>query len=184
MIHRYYPSVKILHALIIAIVMMLSACGGGGGGDTSSGGGSAADYAGTYNGSMTATLSTPGQPSQTISGIMQITVDAAGTVNVLLSPPDVWGTGTLSGDNFTITSPFAFNEDGIACDGPATITGEIKNDQINGTFKGTINCTTQGITIPFTIDGTYTVVKAAGAAAAIAGGFMQSVISAIQNVMK
>lgn len=176
---------QLLQVIMISVFLGLTGCGSGGGGDSSSGGGAAPNYAGTYNGSMTATMTTPGAPAQTISGTMQIRIDAAGTVRIILNPGtgDVWGTGKLSGDNFTITSPFAFNEDGVACNGPATMTGNINNNQIAGTFKGTINCTTQGITLPFTIDGTYTVVKTA-AAAAVYGGITPSITSAIKNVAR
>lgn len=175
----------LLQVTMISAFMVISGCGSGGGGDSSSGGGAVPNYAGTYNGSMTATMSTPGAPAQTISGTMQIKVDATGTVSVSLNPGtgDIWGTGKLSGDNFTITSPFNFNEDGVACRGPATMTGTINNNQITGTFKGTINCTTQGITLPFTINGTYTVVKTA-AAAAVYGGITPSILSAIRNVTR
>lgn len=181
----FYPRVKILHILLISLVMLLSACGGGGGGDSSSGGGISSVYTGTYAGTMTATLSSPGAPTQDVSGIFQIKIDDAGNVSILLDPPTtVWATGTLSGDNFTITSPFGFSEDGVVCNGPATMTGNIQNDQITGTFTGDIDCTTQGITIPFTINGTYTVVKTSISAAVQSDGFSQSLLSAIQNVIR
>ena len=181
----FYPRVKVLHTLLISLALLLTACGGGDG-DSSSGGGSSSVYTGTYAGSMTATLSSPGAPTQEVSGIMAIKIDDAGNVSVLLEPSTgtVWATGTLSGDNFTITSPFGFSEDGIVCNGPATMTGNIQNDQITGTFTGTIACTTQGITIPFTINGTYTVVKTSISAAVQSDGFSQSLLSAIQNVLR
>ncbi|MGB5281989.1 MAG: hypothetical protein WBN37_11795 [Arenicellales bacterium] len=174
---------KILHTFLISLAMLLVSCGGGGG-DSSSGGGSSSVYTGTYSGTMTATLSSPGATTQNISGVMAIKIDDTGNVSVLLDLSTVWATGTLSGDNFTISSPWGFNEDGIVCNGPATMTGNIQNDQITGTFIGNINCTTQGITIPFTIDGTYTVVKTSVSAAAQSIGFSQSVLSAIQNVLR
>ena len=181
----FRSSVKVLSTLLIALAMLLVSCGGGGGGDSSSGGGSSSVYTGAYGGTMTATLSSPGAPTQDVSGIFQIKIDDAGNVSVLLDPPStVWATGTLSGDNFTITSPFGFNEDGVACNGPATMTGKIQNDQITGTFTGNIDCTTQGVTIPFTINGTYTVVKTSISAAVQSDGFSQSLLSAIQNALR
>ena len=181
----FRSKIKVLHTFLISLALLLTACGGGGGGDSSSGGGSSTVYTGTYAGTMTATLSSPGAPTQNISGIMQIKIDDAGNVSVLLDPPStVWATGTLSGDNFTITNNFGFNEDGVVCNGPATITGNIQNDQITGKFTGNINCTTQGITIPFTINGTYTVVKTSISAAVQSDGFSQSLLSAIQNVLR
>ena len=182
----FRSKIKVLHTFLISLALLLTACGGGGGGDSSSGGGSSSAYTGTYAGTMTATLSSPGAPTQNISGIMQIKIDDAGNVSVLLEPSTstVWATGTLSGDNFTITNNFGFNEDGVVCNGPATITGNIQNDQITGKFTGNINCTTQGITIPFTINGTYTVVKTSISAAVQSDGFSQSLLSAIQNVFR
>ena len=137
--------------LIVSIfTLALTACGGGG--SNSGGGGAPASFAGTYNGFATVTLSAPGISPETSTGTIQIVIDAQG--NVTSDPATEFsGTGTLSGNTFTVTVPAAgFNQPGVTCTGMVMITGTVSGEAITGTLSAN-GFTCNGV--PFQVNGTY-----------------------------
>lgn len=147
--------------IILFFTLALTACGGGS--SSSGGGGTPASYAGTYNGFATVTLSAPGLSPQTSTGTIQIVIDAEG--NVTSDPnTEFSGTGTLSGDTFTVAVPAAaFNQPGMTCTGAVMINGTVSGETIRGTI------TTNGLTcngMPFQINGTYEAMRVPAAAKA------------------
>lgn len=163
----------------IGLALMLIGCGGGssssgagtGPGETgpapgspapSSGGTAGNRFAGTYNGFATVTLSAPGVPAETITGTIQIVVDAQG--NVVSDPGSgASGTGRLNGNSFTVTVPGArFNQAGVACGGSMLVRGTISGDTIDGTIAGD-KLVCNGI--PIQMNGNYSAVRAAAGTA-------------------
>ena len=145
---------------LMIIPVLLIGCGGGGS-SSGGGGGTPASFAGTYNGFSTATISAPGLAPDTITGTIQIVIDAQG--NVTSDPNTAFsGTGTLNGSAVTVTVPAAtFNQPGVACAGVIVITGTISGNTITGTISA------RGLTcngIPFQINGTFEVTRLPAAA--------------------
>jgi len=122
-------TLRLLTGFVFA--MSVAACGGG----SSSGGGGGGSPAGTYNGMATATLSSPGLPTMTLSGSIQFVIDAQGTV---ISDPNsgAAGMGMLNGNSFIVTVPGSFaNQPGVTCAGSLQLSGTISNNTITGTFS-------------------------------------------------
>jgi hypothetical protein len=148
--------------IFFIFTLALTACGGGGS-NSGGGGGTPASFAGTYNGFATVTLSAPGLSPNTATGTIQIVIDAQG--NVTSDPStDFSGTGTLSGNTFTVAVPAAaFNQAGVRCTGAVMITGTVSGETITGAFSAN-GFTCNGIS--FQVNGTYEAARVPAAAKA------------------
>lgn len=159
---------------VMVVAALLTACGGG---SSSGGGGSGNQFAGTYNGFATLTLSAPGVPPETISGTIRIVVDDRG--NVTTDPgSSAPGAGRLNGNSFTATVPGAqLNEPGLTCTGSILVKGTLSGDNVTGTHSGNaLVCNG----IPIQVNGTYSATRpAAGAASRAPVG--TSVMEALQE---
>jgi len=169
-----YNTISTLRRLaVVALTVSLVACGGG-----SSSGGGGATLAGTYNGMATVTLSSPGLPTQTVSGTIQFVVDAQGKVT---SDPGTSapGTGTLNGNSFTVTVPAAaFNQPGMTCAGSLRLSGTIANNTMTGTFaQNGFSC--NGVAINVTGSFTATRLVAASVVLPVGTNLMDSLRDAV-----
>ena len=134
------PSFKYsdLKNFVLVAFLFLTACGGG-----SSGGGGSTQFAGTYSGTETLTITFQGQ-AETGSGALTITITPDGRVTVV----DEAGTvhrGSLNGVNFNamggaqgLTDP---STPGVTCNINQTYVGSVNGNTITGTASGSITCT-------------------------------------------
>ena len=131
-------------------LLTLASCGGGGGS-----GGSGPSSTGRYVGTANTTLGGPVGSTPVVGGI-QFVVGADGTVTVSDpgqgQPP--FGTGTLSGNAFTVTAPGSFaNGPGINCVGTVTFNGTISGTTMSGDVSSSgFRCNG----VPFTLTGSFT----------------------------
>lgn len=148
--------------VLVLSVVSLTACGGG----SDSGGGGGAQFAGTYNGMATVTLTTPGVAPQTITGTIQFRIGPDGTVT---SDPntDFSGTGTLNGNTFVVNlGPQQLTPEGMSCVGSVTLSGKVDGNTITGTFSSAgFSCNG----VPFTWNGTFSAMRTPGAAVTVVG---------------
>lgn len=130
---------NIAHILLgLALVSLLAACGGSGG--SSSGGGSSTTVAGSYSGTVRATVSGGGMSIPTV-GSIDLMIHEDGTV---ISDPGTQfpGRGSVSGNRLALNvGANSFNEPGLSCRGSIRLEGTISGDRISGTVSGVaISC--------------------------------------------
>ena len=140
--------VLVLFSLVFVVI--LSACGGGG-----SSGGAGQEFAGTYTGSGSGTV-TGGGTTVPFSGGFVIIIDANGSVTYQEGGMTV-ATTTLNGNQFTLNVPpppeFAAN-----CTGTIDLNGTLADGGIMGTTSSTgVSC----FGVPSTVSGTFTATKTA-----------------------
>ena len=169
---------SLLFLMTTAFVVAVTGCGGGGGG-SSSGGGTAA--AGTYNGTVTSTLSLSGVGSETITAAIGIQVRADGTVALIPGVTGFSGSAVLNGNNFTIDVPASqLNDSELTCTGTIRFAGTIAGNTINGNTAG-LNLRCNGRS--FTLTGTFTLQRTAAARTSSGSTLGESIREAISTML-
>lgn len=155
------------------VSLVLAACGGSG--SSSSGGGGS--FAGSYSGTATITI-TGGGASSTVTGAFVIVINPDGSV-VTDPGTDFSGFGTLTGSTVIVNiSASTFNEPGLSCLGSFRFEGTIAGNRITGTISGS-SITCNGI--PFTVTGSFNVVRVGSSRAVLDGRVMSGIGSALRQ---
>ncbi len=134
---------------------MLTACGGGGG-SSDSGGGSGVDlaqHAGTYRGTVTATVTTEAG-SETLQREVEFEISSDGrtlTVEGQEFP--------LNSESFEVTVALPLPGAGVTCTLNAVVTGDIGDDLVSGTVTGDGDCVLNGAIVPGELSGYYSAAR-------------------------
>jgi hypothetical protein len=146
---------QLRYFLIFLVTVFLSACGGGGGGDTSDGGGSSGDgidlaqYAGTYRGTITATVTTDAG-SQTLERDLVFRISTDGRTLTVENQEF-----TLNSNSFQATIALPLQGVEVTCTLNATIFGDIEEGLISGTVEGDGDCVQGGEIVKGKLSGYY-----------------------------
>lgn len=148
---RYFKSLPVIAAV------MLAACGGGSSDSGGGGGSGSTEFAGTYNGSETLTITMLGE-TESGSAPITITIDQNGSVTVNDSEGLVY-TGAMNGSAFTASGTTENYTDpeipGIVCTVSQSYEGTVSGNTAAGTTSGTLNCTDGSSNLNGTISGTF-----------------------------
>lgn len=144
------------YSCVFLLTLLLTACGGGGGGETSDGGGSSsggsvnlAQHAGTYTGTITATVTTS-SGSETLQRDVTFEISSDGrTLTVENQDFD------LNSESFRVTVALPLQGSNITCTLNATINGEVGNNLISGTVGGDGDCVLDGAIVQGQLSGYY-----------------------------
>jgi hypothetical protein len=149
---KHFRQIPVIAAVILA------ACGGGSSDSGGGGGSGSTEFAGTYNGSETLTITLLGE-AETGTAPLTITINQNGSVTVNDSAGLVY-TGTMSGSAFTasgttedLTNP---EVPGIVCTISQSYQGTVNGSTAEGTTSGTLNCTDGSSDINGSLSGTFT----------------------------
>lgn len=154
-------TMKVLRCFAVTLFFLnLVACGGGGGssdgaGSTSGGGSSQtanstdlSKFAGTYTGTITATVTVDGQ-SETLSEEITFVISDDGTTITVAG--EVF---PLTSSSFNITVSLPLSSGGITCTFfDANFNGSISEDLISGNLSGETNCLVDGQSVPAQLSG-------------------------------
>ena len=163
---------KRLLAILIPLLAFVG-CGGGGG-SSSSGPSSVGRYVGTADSALTF----PQGPVR-VRGSIQFVVSVDNTVSVGDPGQPPVGTGTLSGNTFTIVASGSFlNSPGVTCVGSVVFNGAISGATMSGTISSDA-LTCNGVRLSVT--GTFTATLQAEVRVGITGG---GVIETLRNAVR
>lgn len=167
-----------LRAFFLASALVVFGCGGGGSSSGGGGGGTPAQYAGTYTGTGSATV-TGGGASISESIPTTIVIDMDGNVTV---DPDDPLTGTLNGNSFVASAPTSdFNEPGFTCSGSLVVSATVTGNTINGTYSSN-NFACNGV--PFQVSGTFTAAKTTVASLRTPSTPGNSIVNTLREVIR
>lgn len=146
---------KFFKQLPVLAAVMLAACGGGS--SDSGGGGGSTQFAATYNGSETLTITLLGETESGTAPIT-ITINQNGSVTVTDSEGLVYS-GTLNGASFTASGKSGNLTDpelpGVVCVVTQTYEGTVSGNTAKGSTSGTLTCTGGGSNLNGTLSGTF-----------------------------
>lgn len=137
---------------LVFLIITLSACGGG---TTGGGGTQNSPHVGTYNGTVTLTATAPGVQPVSVSDAIAVFIRQDGTV-LLGDSENIFATGTLDGNTFSVTAAASVVSDDTSCSGNITITGTAANGTVTGTISSS-GVTCRGI--PINITGSYSATR-------------------------
>jgi hypothetical protein len=150
---------KLARIVLLSGSVMVSACGGGS--SSGGGGGGPTQFAGTYNGTETLTITFLGE-SKTGSAPITITIGNDGTVTVV-DEAGIAHRGSLNNASFTANGSEEGLTDpelpGVTCDAAQTYTGTVDGDTITGTTSGNLSCTQGGSDFTATFSGDFSATR-------------------------
>lgn len=154
---------------VFGVCLLLAGCGGSSDNDNGTGTSnsglalptsaasntdSSSDFAGTYNGTISITVSAAGQ-SESFTDPITIVIDAAGNVTLTGSDGST-GTSPLSGNSFSDALALMETIDGAECSISLTVSGTVNGDTISGPISGDASCSEAGLTINADVSGSFT----------------------------
>ena len=146
------------HFATTLFIVLLAACGGGGGGETSDGGGSGetvdlAQNAGTYRGTITATVTT-GAGSETLERELTFEISPDGRT-MTVENQEI----SLNSNSFNATVALPLQGAEATCTLNAIIMGDIASGLISGTVEGDGDCVVEGEIVNGQLSGYYSATR-------------------------